>query len=124
LQDFTLQSEGASFKKWGCLYIHSPKSPSPFSKLLETNFKKIKKIKKRDYQPPIQVLTRGWWATGGRPAADRRSTPEQGADNPFFFLFFFLALHFLCKWSTLAGWLQHMPALASTCPKTSNTHNF
>jgi hypothetical protein len=30
----------------------------------------------------------------------------------------------LWKWSTLAGWLQHMPALAKSWPKTSNTHNF
>jgi hypothetical protein len=30
----------------------------------------------------------------------------------------------LCKWSTLAGWLQHMPALPKLLLETSNTHNF
>jgi hypothetical protein len=47
------------------------------------------------------------------------------ASLSFFFEFFFsLALNYLCKWSTLASWLQHMPTLAKPCPKTLNTHNF
>jgi hypothetical protein len=39
-------------------------------------------------------------------------------------MFFLPALHFLRKWSTLAGWLQHMPALPRLLLETSNTHNF
>ena len=42
----------------------------------------------------------------------------------WYFYFYFPARHYLCKWSTLAGWLQHMPTLARPCPKTSNIHNF
>jgi hypothetical protein len=71
--------------------------------------------------------------TGRRPRAGRRlavarrlrvDTCAYGA-VPIFLEFFFLrALHFLCKWSTLAGWLQHMPALPRLLLETSNIHNF
>jgi hypothetical protein len=30
----------------------------------------------------------------------------------------------LCKWSTLAGWFQHMPVLPIVHLKTSNIHKF
>jgi hypothetical protein len=39
-------------------------------------------------------------------------------------MFFLPALYFLCKWSTLADWLQHMPVLPRLLLETSNTHNF
>jgi hypothetical protein len=42
----------------------------------------------------------------------------------FFEIFFPSAFLFLCMWSTLVGWLQHMPALPRLLRKTSNTHNF
>jgi hypothetical protein len=35
-----------------------------------------------------------------------------------------LALHFLCMWSILASWLQHMPTLPRLLLKTSNIHIF
>jgi hypothetical protein len=78
---------------------------------------------------PRRVVAAQWSSARGRPATSSRP-PTAGwhldkANLPIFFEFFFsLALHYLCKWSTLAGWLQHMPALARPCPKTSNTHNF
>jgi hypothetical protein len=44
---------------------------------------------------------------------------------PFYLeIIFSPALHFLHKWSTLAGWFQLMPALPIVHLKTSNTHNF
>jgi hypothetical protein len=72
-----------------------------------------------------------WQGSGvdPRPAGDHwsqagpSSTPDQTL-CPFFWIFFPPALQILRMWSTLAGWLQHMPALAKPCPKTSNTHNF
>ena len=42
----------------------------------------------------------------------------------FSWIFFLLALHFFCKWSILAGWLQHMPTLPRFFLETSNTHDF
>jgi hypothetical protein len=38
--------------------------------------------------------------------------------------FFCPTLHFLRKWSTLAGWFQHMLTLPKVHLKTSNTYNF
>jgi hypothetical protein len=75
---------------------HSRKSPGPFPKLPKQKFQKIKKFKKK-------------------------GTSQTAS---FILNFFSPALHFLRKWSTLAGWLQHMPALARPCPKTLDTHNF
>jgi hypothetical protein len=119
LQDFTLQQAS----KMGVLYTHSPKSPGPFSKLPKNNFKEIKKVQKNGIVCPYP----GRPAGGGRPLVAGWPWVDTwtGADCPFFFEFFFShALHFLHKWSTLAGWLQYMPALARPCPKTSNIHNF
>jgi hypothetical protein len=60
-----------------------------------------------------------------RSPASRWSMPAPVGAVPIFLEIFFLpALHFLCKWSTLAGWLQHMPALLRLLLEVSNTHNF
>jgi hypothetical protein len=64
---------------------------------------------------------------GRQPAVARRprvDTCACGAVPIFLGIFFLPALHFLCKWSTLAGWLQHMPALPRLLLETSNTHDF
>jgi hypothetical protein len=76
-------------------------------------------------QPEVAVLQS---AAQGRPgpAVARRPRVDACACGavPNFLEFFFPALHFLCKWSTLAGWLQHMPTLPRLLLETSNTHNF
>jgi hypothetical protein len=64
-----------------------------------------------------------WAATNGRPLAAGRRLALLGCPH-FFWNLFLSALHFLPKWSTLAGWLQHMPALPRLLLETSNTHNF
>jgi hypothetical protein len=107
-------------EKMGVLCTHSTKSPGPISKLSIKNLKKIKKIpKKRDQADPVQ----GRPATSGRPPAAGRHLDRVGL--PLFFEFFFCTvLHFWSKWSTLAGWFQHKPALPRVHLKTSNTQNF
>jgi hypothetical protein len=87
----------------------------------------------------LRPLVAGSPATRGRrpkvggpgPAGDQRSyagrgsTPAPVGAVPIFLeMFFLLALHFLCKWSTLAGWLQHMPTLPRLLLETSNIHDF
>jgi hypothetical protein len=122
----------------GVLYTHSPKSLGPFPKLLEKNSKKIQKIQKNgticlclavnlrpmgDRWSPADLGAMTW---GRRLAVAHRPRVDTliGTDCPFFLNFFFLTLHFLRKWSTLVGWLQHMPALARPCPKTSTLITF
>jgi hypothetical protein len=60
---------GDKLQKMGELYTHSPKSPSPFSKLPKIHFFKIKKFQKN------------WESMTGtgvdlRPAGDRRSAVQ------------------------------------------------
>jgi hypothetical protein len=105
---------------------------------LQNTFKKLKTFLRSG---PIQASTRSRRVTTGRRLASGKQ-PVVGdhwslgcrrpagwcmerANLPIFFIKSnSLALHYLCKWSTLAGWLQHMPALTRPCPKTSNIHNF
>jgi hypothetical protein len=59
-----------------------------------------------------RLLVAGCRATSGRqPAVTRR--PPTGALNYSLpkFCSFFLPTYFLHMWSTLVGWLEHMPAL-------------
>jgi hypothetical protein len=108
-------------QKMGVLYTHSPKRPGPFSKLPQ---KILKKEKKKGTWSDEAGQASGWRATAGRRSATGWSCPLSDL-CPFFLNFFFSsALHFLRKWSTLVGWLQHMPALPRVHLKTSNTHNF
>jgi hypothetical protein len=51
-------------------------------------------------------------------------TWPRGLCTFFFQIVFPPALYFLCMWSTLASWLQHMPTLPKLLLKTSNTHHF
>jgi hypothetical protein len=108
----------------GVLYTHSPKSPGPFTKLPKKKFKKIQKIQKKRFVSPMSRCQ-------PRPAGDCWSLAGHGGttwiggkQSLFFLISFSLALRYLCKWSTLVSWLQHMPTMARPCPKTSNTHNF
>jgi hypothetical protein len=65
-------------------------------------------------------------ATNGRlPAVGQHLAQwPRGLYIFFFQIFSPPILHFLCMWSTMAGWLQHMPTLPKLLLKTSNTHNF
>jgi hypothetical protein len=96
---------------------HSSKSLGPFPKLPIKNLEK-KKIPKKGTR---STLSRRQPAVTRRPRVDAWT----GSACLFFLQFFFSpALHFLRKWSTLAGWLQHMPAVPKVHLKTSNIHNF
>jgi hypothetical protein len=87
-----------STSKCRVLYTHSLKSPGPFPKLLKNLFFLNKKISKN------------WVQLVGL--------------YPFFLIFFFHALHFIRKWSTLSHWLQYMPTLPRLLLETSSIHNF
>jgi hypothetical protein len=64
----------------------------------------------------LQLLVASWRATVGRSPAMPRC-PKLTLSSKFFFLLPSL-------WSTLVGWLQHMPTLPRLLLKTSNTYNF
>jgi hypothetical protein len=71
----------------------------------------------------FQLTAQGWLATSGCPPATGRRLDLWGSSH-FSWIFFSSCPDFLCKWSTLAGWLQHMLALPRLLLETSNTHNF
>jgi hypothetical protein len=97
-----------SFKKWGCCTPILPNFPK------KIKFKN-KIFKKKEQGQTGQASIRGWQATSGRRLA---------CQVLFFEFFFLLALHFLRRWSTLVGWLQHMLAQPKLLLNPSNTHNF
>jgi hypothetical protein len=107
-------------QKMELLYTHSPRSPGPFPKLPNFFYKKITKYRKRRTKHDRASINPR--AKAG-PLAAGQHLPCQ-ASFLFFWNFFPHALHFLRMWSTLASWLQHMPALPRLLLKTSNTHNF
>jgi hypothetical protein len=140
-------------QKWGCCTPILPKALAHLPNFQKFISFKLKNFKKMWTIPQVQVLTRGrraiagrWPAlgrrpignqrslfTGRRPRADRRPMVARWlrvdawtcGTVPIFLEFFFLpTLHFLCKWSTLASWLQHMPTLPKLLLETSNTYNF
>jgi hypothetical protein len=120
MEHLTAPGVGASFKKWGpcCTpilleaQVHSPN----FQILFCFKFKKFKKMGTESDSD--QASTRG------HPLATGRCLTLVKFCAHFYEFFFPHALHILRMWSTLVGWLQHMPALTRPYPKTSNTHNF
>jgi hypothetical protein len=60
-----------------------------------------------------------------RPATSRKSTLGLLGPVHFFVIFVFPpVLHFLRMWSTLAGWLQHMPTLPDFSKKLQTPITF
>jgi hypothetical protein len=53
MEHLTLPSVGASFKKWRCCTPILPKALAHSPNFPKENFKKIKKFKKKDCQPPV-----------------------------------------------------------------------
>jgi hypothetical protein len=69
MEDFTLPSVGARFKKWECCTPILPKCQAHPQTSLEyfKKFKKIQKIGKRGANPQsVGMQARGWQATVGR----------------------------------------------------------
>jgi hypothetical protein len=109
---------GASLKNWECRTPILPKGMAHSS-----NFPK--KTKKKNPQKRAIVWRIHVPARGRRAIASHRLA---AAKCPELILckriFFPPTLNFLHMWSTLASWLQHMPALPKLLLKTSNIHNF
>ena len=104
----------------GVLYIHSPKMPNHLH-YIKKKVKKILKIAKKggpsysllDYEPHQLAMASCQLAAH---ECLKLVSPKN---------FLLLPTHiFLHMWSTLVGWLQHMPALPRLLLKFSNTHNF
>jgi hypothetical protein len=93
MDDFTLPSVGASFKKWKFCTPILPKGMAQSSNFSKKKFKKIQNIQKK------ASLTRQELA-GGCPNLTFCTIKN-----------ILHALHFLRMWIILVGWLQHIPAL-------------
>jgi hypothetical protein len=146
MEHLTLPSIGASFKKWRSCTPILPNFP-------KNKFNSIQKKGTRpdrlgiDLWRAVDLQLRPGRGRATRPRPLGASSPETRGCRPrvdwrppvtrrpcvdawlvglysLFLNFFRPALHFLRMWSTLAGWLQHMPALTRPCPKSSNTHTF
>jgi hypothetical protein len=91
MEYLTLPSIGASFKKWRCYIPILPKALAHSPKFQK---KKFKIFKKNGQSSPIQVPTRGWPMTSGRPSA---LTPGQGQIAPFIFIFIFILPFTFCS---------------------------
>jgi hypothetical protein len=82
------------------------------------------------FKPPdLWSATKGHRSVVGRPrlVGDQRSPASlcRCPKLPLCKIFFLLPAHiFLHMWSTLVGWLHHMPTLHRFFSKFSNTHNF
>jgi hypothetical protein len=101
LKELALPSVRASFKKWGCYTSILPKALAHLPNFQKFFFFKFKKFKKMGIAPQVQASTRD------RPLVDAWTC---GVVSIFLEFFLLPALYFLRKWSTLAGWLQHMHA--------------
>jgi hypothetical protein len=120
MEDLTLPSIGASFKKWECYTFILPKGLA-HSLNFQFFFKNDQFIYiKRDIV---------WWFEGCR--CNRRATPgcwPSAVGCPKLTLFKKEILHpaffFFHMWSILASWFQHMPAQPKLGLKTLNIHNF
>jgi hypothetical protein len=103
-------------QKMEVLYIHSPKMlahPHGTKKYIQKN---SKIAKNRGQLVVCQTAGCGRLATSRRPPTVA-GCPKLTLSSKFFFILPSL-------WSTLVGWLQHMPALPRLLLKTSNTHTF
>jgi hypothetical protein len=119
MEDLTIPSVGACFKKWGrCTPILRKCQEVPQKSSQKNN--KIKNLK-------WGLTVQGARAAAGHVTAGRRLASSHGVGplsctigplflppSPIFFL----------MWSTPPHWLQHMPALPRLLLKTSITHNF
>jgi hypothetical protein len=129
MEDFTLPSVGASFKKWGCCtpillrcqaHLHNTKKKGKKKNAKKRGVAgkgphsvKLRAVASRPWSPNC------WLVTPGR-SPTVLGCPKLTLCNKFVFP---PTLNFLHMWSTLVGWLQHMPALRKLLLKTSNTHN-
>jgi hypothetical protein len=126
LQDFTLPSVGASFKKWGCC-IHTPQEAQALA-----TCKGPKKIKNKRrtiffYKNGLAASCQG---RAARPTDDRwlPAAPRPRRRPPrlscYHFNFFAPLPHFFLMWSTRLHWLQHMPAWPDLAQKLQTPITF
>jgi hypothetical protein len=121
MEEFTLPSVGASFKKWECCTPILPECQAHFHNTKKKSEKNSKIVKKGGTSlQHVKLQVQGYPTTSGRPPA-KHMCPKLAP------LKFFLLPHahkFLHMWSILIGWLQHMLALLRLLLKFSNIHNF
>jgi hypothetical protein len=118
MEDFTLPSVGARFKKWECCTPILPKCQA--HPQLPQKTKKIQKNSKKGGQPTICGTAGSRLVTSNRLLV-ANGCPKLHPGKKFPPL---LGPKFLHMWLTLPHWLQHMPALPRLLLKTSNIHNF
>jgi hypothetical protein len=133
MEDFTLLSIGARFKKWKCCTSILPKCPSPNILITSKKKKKKKEIGWTNWQGRYQLARLPPTATSPGPLVARQGRLATSSRPPFLAAcpkfplckinFLSHAYIFLYMWSILASWLQHMPALPRFLLKFSNIHN-
>jgi hypothetical protein len=124
MEDFTLPSVGASFKKWECFTPILSKCQAHPHYTRKKKLKKILKLWKKGggmERPTVcQTTGHGWRATVGCSLVVH-GCPKLALAKKFLLPPAYIFFH---MWSTLAGWLQHMLALPKLLLKFSNIHNF
>jgi hypothetical protein len=113
-------------QKMGVLYIHSPKTSRPILKLPHNTKHKSGKSKNYKKKGASKKAAHSLSNCGPRLASDRWLPTARGCPKLAPSKIFLLppAHIFLRMWSTLAGWLQHMPTLPRLLLKFSKIHNF
>jgi hypothetical protein len=117
----------------GVLYTHPHKKPRPLPHARASKNFFLKKNKKNKFKWADLTAQGHATVAGGLPlgrlplAANQQSLAGHGVGPWVVRLpppppFPPCPIFFLC--GQPSHWLQHMPALARPCPKTSNTHNF